>query len=83
MKRWLIFLLVLPLLACSVPSTSPQSNVSGVDEEPAEALLTVADLPDLGDAPELTNEVWLNTDTPLRLAYLRGKVILLEMWTFG
>lgn len=41
-----------------------------------------ADLPDLGAAPELNNEVWLNTDQPLRLADLRGKVVLLDMWTF-
>ena len=40
-------------------------------------------LSDLGPAPELTNEVWLNTDHPLRLADLRGTVVLLEMWTFG
>jgi thiol-disulfide isomerase/thioredoxin len=43
----------------------------------------VASLPDLGPAPELTNSVWLNTDSPLRLADLRGKVVGLEMWTFG
>jgi hypothetical protein len=36
-----------------------------------------------GLAPELTNEVWINSVEPLRLADLRGKVILLEMWTFG
>jgi len=36
-----------------------------------------------GPAPELTNEVWINSPEPLRLANLRGKVILLEMWTFG
>ncbi len=42
-----------------------------------------ADLGDYGAAPELTNEVWLNTDQSLRLADLRGKVVLLEMWTFG
>jgi hypothetical protein len=40
-------------------------------------------LENLGPAPELTNEVWLNTDRPLRLADLRGTVVLLEMWTFG
>ena len=40
-------------------------------------------LPDLGPAPELENQVWINTDQPLRLADLRGKVVLLEMWTFG
>jgi len=44
---------------------------------------TSASFPDLGPAPELTNEVWLNVDTPLRLADLRGKVVALEMWTFG
>lgn len=42
----------------------------------------VSDLPDYGPAPELTNEAWLNTDTPLRLNNLRGKVVLLDMWTF-
>ena len=41
------------------------------------------ELQDLGPAPELENQVWINTDQPLRLADLRGKVILLEMWTFG
>ena len=33
-------------------------------------------------APELANEVWINS-RPLRLADLRGKVILLEFWTHG
>ncbi|MBI3160351.1 MAG: redoxin domain-containing protein [Chloroflexi bacterium] len=42
-----------------------------------------AELQDLGVAPELTNVVWLNAERPLRLADLRGKVVLLEMWTFG
>jgi thiol-disulfide isomerase/thioredoxin len=39
-------------------------------------------LADYGPAPELTNDVWLNTPGPLRLADLRGQVVLLEMWTF-
>jgi hypothetical protein len=33
-------------------------------------------------APELTNTVWINS-APLQLADLRGKVILLEFWTYG
>jgi thiol-disulfide isomerase/thioredoxin len=36
----------------------------------------------LGAPPELTNEVWLNSE-PLKLANLQGKVILIEFWTFG
>ena len=40
-------------------------------------------LQNFGEAPELSTDVWLNTDQPLRLADLRGKVVLIEMWTFG
>jgi thiol-disulfide isomerase/thioredoxin len=35
-----------------------------------------------GSAPEISNEIWLNSD-PLRLANLRGKVVMVEFWTFG
>jgi hypothetical protein len=42
-----------------------------------------ASYPDLGPAPELANKIWLNTAAPLRLADLRGKVVLIELWTFG
>jgi thiol-disulfide isomerase/thioredoxin len=35
-------------------------------------------------APELDGAVaWLNTPTPLTLAQLRGKVVLLDFWTYG
>jgi thiol-disulfide isomerase/thioredoxin len=35
-------------------------------------------------APELTGgRGWLNTDKPLQLAALRGKVVLLDFWTYG
>jgi len=55
-----------------------QENVQPMEP----AIQNPASLPDLGQAPELTNNIWLNVDAPLRLADLRGKVVLLEMWTF-
>lgn len=33
-------------------------------------------------APELANTTWINS-APLRLEELRGKVVLLEFWTYG
>jgi hypothetical protein len=81
MKRLLpLALLLLGLSACGTVATpDPES-------ESPKAMPTTAsrpNLPDLGPAPELTNEVWLNVDAPLRLADLRGKVVAIDMWTFG
>ncbi len=42
----------------------------------------LATLPSRGAAPELHNEVWFNTE-PLTLASLRGKVVMVEFWTYG
>ena len=33
-------------------------------------------------APEIASQVWLNSE-PKRMADLRGKVVLVEFWTFG
>ncbi len=33
-------------------------------------------------APEITNDTWLNS-APLHLADLKGKVVMIEFWTFG
>ena len=75
MKRLILGLLTLVLFGCS----PKMENF----EQMQPAIQNPASLPDLGAAPELTNETWLNVDAPLRLADLHGKVILLEMWTFG
>ena len=95
---WRVYLLVLAftLAGCrsgvgeeSLPTSEPvptledrpademDVNQNFADDDPAPQLAN------LGAAPELTNQVWLNSDEVLRLANLRGKVVLLEMWTFG
>jgi thiol-disulfide isomerase/thioredoxin len=40
-----------------------------------------APLPSLGAAPPLATENWVNSE-PLTLEQLRGKVVLVEFWTF-
>lgn len=74
MKRLLIGLTFL-LTACAAP-TEAQSL------KPVMPIIKTS-LPDLGPAPELTNDTWLNVDAPVRLTDLRGRVVALEMWTFG
>ena len=66
----------LTLAACSTGAAAGPGGLEPTSPPPLE-------LPFLGQAPELENEVWLNTDQPLQLAGLRGQVVLLEMWTFG
>ena len=74
------------------PSTSESSQVGDVEIEvvqeetpvppiPTEAIML--EIPDLGAAPEIVNQTWLNADEPVTIASQRGKVILLEFWTFG
>ncbi len=38
----------------------------------------------MGNAPDFPAGLdWLNVDHPLSLAELRGKVVLLDFWTYG
>jgi len=67
MKKFILLIGMILVLA----SCSSQAN---------QEILT---LQSLGPAPELENEVWINTDEPLRLADLRGLVVLVDMWTYG
>ena len=89
--KW-IWLALIPLIiaGCSVQPGKTQNQPATTGEATGAASPTLAPgtnlpqakLADLGLAPELSNTVWLNTDQPLRLAQLRGQVVLLEMWTF-
>ena len=71
MKRWFSVILL------------PVILVAGLGPLAANELQQANGLRDLGPAPELHDSVWLNSDRALRLADLRGQVVLLEMWTFG
>ncbi len=66
------------------PVVTSDESVSAVENKgpSEEQLRLLASLESQGAAPELLNEAWLNSE-PLKLADLRGKVVLVEFWTFG
>ena len=72
MKRIFFPILVFVLAGCASPAAKP-AIPQGASKP---------NLPDLGAAPELSNDIWLNTSRSLRIADLEGKVVLLDMWTF-
>ncbi len=72
--------IILLSLALILNAQLPPHSVS------AKGALKVMALPQQGRvrAPELTGaRGWLNTDRPLSLAALKGKVVLLDFWTYG
>src|SRR5713226_1555252 len=76
-KRWTIFLIICVALCplwfrfFSIGSHASQEGL----EMPAQDRIR---------APELKGDRgWLNTDKPLSLAALKGKVVLLDFWTYG
>jgi len=91
LKKMPVVILTIFLAACTSPSLQAgqsaqiqeQGPLPGAGQTEQGKQPVKADLEDLGPAPELANEVWLNTDQPLRLQDLRGNVVLLDMWTFG
>lgn len=91
----LMVLLALLLAACQV--TIPQEALQQMQANPNVAEVAVDEsnnnltadqqavlrsLPDNGPAPELLNDLFLNSE-PLTLADLRGQVVIVEFWTYG
>src|SRR4029077_8539129 len=72
----------------TTPPGGPSTGAAGQDraglpDPVAMSLPSDVALEDLGPAPELTGiDAWINTD-PLTIGSLRGKVVLVEFWTFG
>jgi len=70
-------------------ATAETSTTGAASSSPAtvpEAAAPASDLPVLGQPPELTGIVsWLNTPqgAPLTLAGLRGRVVLIDFWTYS
>jgi hypothetical protein len=89
MKYFILVLVALVIAGCSNSSINQPQQSSQTESQTDQTTESMTkpqpsvELSDVGEAPELTNEVWLNTDQPLRLANLRGQVVLLDMWTFG
>ena len=78
MNKWLAWIFL--LAACALSTAQPENAVSPA-RAPETAIAPA--YPDLGLAPEIVGDIWLNSDQPLRLADQRGKVVLIDMWTFG
>jgi cytochrome c biogenesis protein CcdA/thiol-disulfide isomerase/thioredoxin len=65
--------------------SSTKLHVAAKDASQATLLADAEALPDHGPAPEFTEtEDWFNTrrDDPLTLASLRGRVVLVDFWTY-
>ena len=82
MKRYVILVFAFALAACAAPAAPDQNAPAPSGAAQNVAAAQPASLPDLGPAPDLKGDVWLNTPKPLSPADLRGKVVLVDMWTF-
>ena len=93
-KRLVPILLVLALVAAACSrsddqaGTAPTTAIDVGSDAPSDPSATTSD-PDVSfagttPAPEFPEGLdWLNTAEPLSLEQLRGKVVLLDFWTYG
>ena len=85
-NRWLVGLAALAAATLAGCGAEAPAESAPPDDEPAPVepdQPLAAPSQNYGRAPEITNDVWLNTDAPIRIADQRGKVVLVEFWTFG
>jgi cytochrome c biogenesis protein CcdA/thiol-disulfide isomerase/thioredoxin len=67
-------------------TTTKPTPGSTAPPKPAAFMANKTDLPNLGHAPDFTGiTAWFNTadDKPLTLSALRGKVVLIDFWTYS
>jgi thiol-disulfide isomerase/thioredoxin len=61
-------------------SQEPDASVANTEEDQVEGSSLAGTTP----APEFPDDLdWLNTEHPLSIADLRGKLVLLDFWTYG
>ena len=68
---WVALALWALLVACAPGAAAPATDVEA--DMP---------LPDGPRAPEIKNDTWLNS-APLTADDLKGRVVLIDFWTFG
>lgn len=73
-----------PIVRQKLDELKRESPREGAPAEGDSRKATKSDLPVYGVAPEFTGIMhWLNTDTPLTMKDLRGKVVLVDFWTYS
>ena len=79
--------LVRPILAVGLALLAPACGLAGGGDDlsmsepaPTDPSGESIALPDLGQAPAIEGDVWLNSPGS---PDLQGRVVLLDMWTFG
>ncbi|MEZ5175084.1 MAG: redoxin domain-containing protein [Acidimicrobiia bacterium] len=90
-RRVVLLIAVLAALASAcTPSSEPDSTIGNPDTLPGESVDettpsgTGPSYAGTVDAPEFPDGLdWINTAEPVSLTDLRGKVVLLDFWTYG
>jgi thiol-disulfide isomerase/thioredoxin len=85
MRRFLILVLVLGVVAAACTSSVENTAEPGEALQPDDPVeQRIGSFAGTEPAPEFPEDLdWLNVDGPVTMAALRGKVVLLDFWTYG